>query len=121
MMDELTCNPEEFRRKYGIMPTSALLNNRDSEIDQLMQVNSDLMFRRLPKKERKRNSQKRSLLRYSWKFIETICPGIRNHIKDSKKKIFLINAVNMDKLSATERAFFLATDYNGGIKLDRLV
>jgi hypothetical protein len=37
-------------------------------------------------------------------------------VKDSKKKVFLINSVNMDKLCATERAFFLATDYHGGPK-----
>lgn len=48
--------------------------------------------------------------------MKSMCPGIRNHIKDSKKKIFLINAVNMEKLCATEKAFFLATDYHGGSK-----
>lgn len=46
-----------------------------------------------------------------------MCAGIRNHVKDSKKKVFLINAVNMEKLCPTEKAYFLATDYLGGTKV----
>jgi len=34
-----------------------------------------------------------------------------------KKKVFLINAVNMDKLSSTEKAFFLSSDSTREAKL----
>lgn len=54
---------------------------------------------------------------------ETICAGIRNHFKDkpqTRSKTVLINAVNLNKLSPTEKAFFLAADYQCPTRIEKV-
>ena len=42
---------------------------------------------------------------------QTICPGMRRVAKATPKSIYLLNAVSLDKLGNTERAYFLAADF----------
>jgi hypothetical protein len=38
MINELTENPEEFRRKYGFIPMKGILEQPDPELERMMQV-----------------------------------------------------------------------------------